>query len=187
MVTPAALLRIRLGVLDQVYLFKWGITDRQTVNTTGSHEGTSWGSPRWLSDKESTCQGRGCGSLGWEDPLEEEMETHSSILVWKIPWTEEPGRLLSMGLQRVGCTWAHTQMKVLSRQRCFGLRFWGWEAILDECTYLLILITKQNFITVQAGSRKAAHSHLAVGGQIETQIMNLFDSVFISLALLNMP
>ena len=32
-------------------------------------------------------------SLGWEDPLEEEMETHSSILAWKIPWTEEPGEL----------------------------------------------------------------------------------------------
>ena len=41
-------------------------------------------------------------SLGWEDPLEEGMATHSSILVWRIPWTEEPGRLQSMGLQRVG-------------------------------------------------------------------------------------
>ena len=41
-------------------------------------------------------------SLGWEDPLEKEMEAHSSILAWKIPWTVEPGRLLSMGSQRVG-------------------------------------------------------------------------------------
>ena len=40
-------------------------------------------------------------SLGWEDLLEKEMATHSSILAWKIPWTEEPGRLLSMGSQRV--------------------------------------------------------------------------------------
>ena len=39
-------------------------------------------------------------SLGQEDPLEEEMVTHSSILAWKIPWTEEPGRLLSMESQR---------------------------------------------------------------------------------------
>ena len=38
-------------------------------------------------------------SLGQEDPLEKEMATHSSILAWKIPWTEEPGRLQSMGLQ----------------------------------------------------------------------------------------
>ena len=41
-------------------------------------------------------------SLGREDSLENEMATHSSILAWKIPWIEEPGRLLSMGSQRVG-------------------------------------------------------------------------------------
>ena len=41
-------------------------------------------------------------SLGWEDPLEKEMTTHSSILAWRIPWREEPGRLQSTGLQRVG-------------------------------------------------------------------------------------
>ena len=40
-------------------------------------------------------------SLGWEDPLEQEMATYSSILAWKIPWTEELGRLQSMGSQRV--------------------------------------------------------------------------------------
>ena len=40
-------------------------------------------------------------SLGWEDLLEEEMATHSSTLAWKIPWMEEPGRLQSMGSQRV--------------------------------------------------------------------------------------
>ena len=41
-------------------------------------------------------------SLGWEDPLEKEMPTHSSILAWEIPWTVEPGGLQSMGSQRVG-------------------------------------------------------------------------------------
>ena len=41
-------------------------------------------------------------SLGWEDPLEMEMVTHSSILAWKIPWKEEPGGLQSIGLQRAG-------------------------------------------------------------------------------------
>ena len=40
-------------------------------------------------------------SLGWEDPLEKEMAIHSSTIAWKIPWTEEPGRLRSMGSQRV--------------------------------------------------------------------------------------
>ena len=41
-------------------------------------------------------------SLGWEDPLEKEMANHSSILAWRIPWTEKPGGLQSMGSQRVG-------------------------------------------------------------------------------------
>ena len=41
-------------------------------------------------------------SLGWEDPLEKGVATHSSILVWRIPWTEDPGGPQSIGLQRVG-------------------------------------------------------------------------------------
>ena len=41
-------------------------------------------------------------SLGWEDPLEDGMTTRSSLLAWRIPWTEEPGRLQSVGLHRVG-------------------------------------------------------------------------------------
>ena len=45
-------------------------------------------------------------SLHWEDPLEKEMATHYSILAWRIPWMEEPGRLQSMGSQRVGHDWA---------------------------------------------------------------------------------
>ena len=46
-------------------------------------------------------------SLGWKDPLEKEMATHSSTLAWEIPWTAEPGGLQSMGLQRVGHDWTH--------------------------------------------------------------------------------
>ena len=46
----------------------------------------------------------GVQSLGWGDTLEEEMVTHSSILAWRIPWTEGPGGLQSMGLQRVEAT-----------------------------------------------------------------------------------
>ena len=48
-------------------------------------------------------------SLGQEDPLEKEMATHFSTLAWKIPWTEEPGRLQSIGSQRVGHNWATCQ------------------------------------------------------------------------------
>ena len=50
----------------------------------------------------STMWEAGVRSLGWEDPLEKEMAIHSSTIAWKIPWTEEPGRLQSTGLQRVG-------------------------------------------------------------------------------------
>ena len=46
-------------------------------------------------------QETGVQSLGWEDPLEEEIATHSSLLAWRIPWTEEPGGLQCMGSQRV--------------------------------------------------------------------------------------
>ena len=69
------------------------------------------GLPWWLSGKESACQcrsesevaqfnARDEGFLGREDPLEEKMATHSSILTWEIPWTEEPGGLQSMGSQK---------------------------------------------------------------------------------------
>ena len=65
------------------------------------------GFPGGASGKEPACQCRrlketGIQSLGWEDPLKEEMATHSSILAWRIPWTEEPVGLQSMGSQRVG-------------------------------------------------------------------------------------
>ena len=51
----------------------------------------------------STMQETWVQSLGREDPLEKEMAIHSSTIAWKIPWTEEPGGLQSMGSQRVGC------------------------------------------------------------------------------------
>ena len=67
------------------------------------------GFPGGSNGKESACKARDPGLIpGWgrspggEDPLEKEMATHSSILAWRIPWTEEPGGLQSMELQRVG-------------------------------------------------------------------------------------
>ena len=61
------------------------------------------GLPGWLRGQESKCQvqERQVPSLGWEDSLEEEMATHSSILAWGIPRTEEPGGLQSMGSKRI--------------------------------------------------------------------------------------
>ena len=63
--------------------------------------------PRWGSGKESTCQFRRSKvwSLNLEDLLEEEMENHSSIFTWKIPWIEEPGRLQSIESQRLRYNW----------------------------------------------------------------------------------
>ena len=58
-------------------------------------------------------------SLGQEDPLDKEMATHSSILAWKIPWMEEPGRLHSMGSQRVGHDWA-TYIILHPHHGCIG-------------------------------------------------------------------
>ena len=62
------------------------------------------------------------GSLGQEDPLEEEMAAHSSILVWKIPWVEESGGLQSMGSQGVRHDWvrAHTHMHIYICNKAFG-------------------------------------------------------------------
>ena len=52
--------------------------------------------------------------LGWEDPLEQGMATHSSILAWKIPWTEKPDGLQSMGLQRIGHDWSDSTLMTWS-------------------------------------------------------------------------
>ena len=89
--------------------YQWvGVT---AENTTSFIAGISskhtiiLGLPQWLSDKESTCDAEDTGDLGsipGEDPLEEGMTTHSSILAWRIPWTEEPGGLQSIGSQGVG-------------------------------------------------------------------------------------
>ena len=64
-----------------------------------------WGFPQWLSSKESAMQEMQeprVQFLGWEDPLEEGIAAHPRILAWRIPWTEEPGGLQSIGFQRVG-------------------------------------------------------------------------------------
>ena len=74
---------------------------------------TSWGFPDGSDGRESACKARYPGLiLGWKDPLEKGMATHSSILAWRIPRTEETGRLQFMGLQRVGHDWAPNAVAV---------------------------------------------------------------------------
>ena len=60
-------------------------------------------------------------SLGWEDPLEKEMAIHSSTIAWETPWTEEPGRLQSMGSQRVGHNWATSLSLFSVTKSCLAL------------------------------------------------------------------
>ena len=91
-------------------------------------------------------------SLGGEDPLEEGMATHSSILAWRIPWTEEPGRLQSMWLQESNtteCARAHTHTHTHTRMHththmqswtCFF--FFNWSIIALQC-YVSFCCTKK--------------------------------------------
>ena len=82
-----------------------------------------WGYPSGSAVKNPAMQETQVWSLGWKDLLEEEMATHSSILTWRIPWTEEPGRLQCMGSQRIGhdCSdWAHTHTYVYTRTYMYG-------------------------------------------------------------------
>ena len=82
-------------------------------------------------------------SLGQEDALEEEMATHSSTLTWEMPWTEEPGRLQSMGLQRVRHDWVHAHINIskfcskLSTEGKIkrGAMIWR-QKMLDKCLIL---------------------------------------------------
>ena len=71
------------------HLLKWGFPDGSVVKNLPVRQATR------------------VQSLCWKDLLEKEMATHFSVLAWKIPWTEEPGRLQSMGSQRVGHDWLH--------------------------------------------------------------------------------
>ena len=72
----------------------------------------------------STMQKTRVQSLGWEDPLEKEVAVHSRTIAWKIPWTEEPGRLQPMGSQRVGHDLATSLLilRVSNRARVVSLQ-----------------------------------------------------------------
>ena len=81
-------------------------------------------------------------SLGQEDPLEKEMATHSSTLAWKITWTEKPGRLQSMGSQRVGHDWA-TSLSLYTLTNTSGtlLRFHLFLASGTELGTVFVIIS----------------------------------------------
>ena len=81
----------------------------------------------WCSNREYTCQHKRCRrlgvwSLGWEDPLEEEMATYSSILAWKSPWTGEPGKLQPKGSQSDKVEWLSTHAHWINVPVLFTLK-----------------------------------------------------------------
>jgi len=81
-------------------------------------------------------------SLGWEDPLEEGMTTHSSILAWRIQWSEEPGGLQSIGLQRAGRDWV-TKHSAQYTRHCAACCIWchGFHR-----TFLLTVFQERDFL-----------------------------------------
>ena len=109
----------------------------EILEISGSCKMTWWikNSPALQETRETQVR-----CLGQEDPLEEGMATHSSILAWEIPWVEEPGGLPSLGSQRVGCDWAskHTHAhktwpansRVSKRENAFQIPL-GTKCILE--------------------------------------------------------
>ena len=82
-------------------------------------------------------------SLGWEDPLEQEMATDSSVLAWSIPWAEGPGRLQSMGLQRI-------RHDLVTKQQ-----LWKWyERNMEEHTRVPSLGIRKGFLEEGWGSQR---------------------------------
>ena len=88
----------------------------------------------------STIQETGVRSLGREDPLEKEMAIYSSTIAWKLPWTEEPGRLRSMGTQRVRHDWA-TSLFFNIHLFCEWMLHSSWQNLL-KCLKMYSNVTK---------------------------------------------
>ena len=103
---PDAFLAFNLFL--ELFILYWRIANYNVVIISGGQQRNSaiythGPTAGWLNSQESACNAGDPDSIpGREDPLEKGMATHSSILAWRIPWTEEPGGLQSMGSQRVG-------------------------------------------------------------------------------------
>ena len=129
---------------------------------------------RWLSGKESSCQAGDAGLiLGWEDPLEKETATHSSIFAWEILWTEEPGGLQSMGLQESDITWQLNNNGIWEEYRLIqntagsmqkGQRILGkqtfWPAPVPCCFHLHHYINLTKFVTVNHNKMRKIRTYV---------------------------
>ena len=118
-----------------LYYKDWVITPETNIYIGDFPGGTDGKASATQMNRKTRVQ-----SLGQEDPLEKEITTHSSTLAWKIPWTEEPARLQSMGLQRVGHNWVtecvcmhtHTHIHTYpTKSQMFSI--WPFEMLTKSC------------------------------------------------------
>ena len=110
-------------------------------------------------------------SLDWEDPLEEGMATHSSILAWRIPWTEEPGAPWPTGSQKVGHNWSYlacTRACVVMVVVVLMVRWWWW------CWVVTWLVLTSGLWVKDACHFTCLQSWISLSHQIQSgQIINL--------------
>ena len=102
----------------------WGRTELDTTEATSQQQQQQhvyWSSlVAQIVKNMPVMQETWIWSLGQEDPLKKGMATHSSILAWRVSWTEEPGRLQSVESQRIGHNWATNTSTILFSQQCFS-------------------------------------------------------------------
>ena len=118
--------------------------------------------PRWCSGKESICQCRRCKkmwalSLGQEDALEKEMATHCSILAWRIPGTEEPGRLQSMGSQESDTTPHRKWLQLLLHNPLTPLKkpaLWLSHSLCLNCPQHPLLTSGQTLLNLRGSAQR---------------------------------
>ena len=155
---------------------------------------------KWLPAMQETW----VRSLGQEDPLEKEMATHSSTLAWKIPWREKPGRLQSMGSQRVGHDWVTSLSLCPLSQWCHPIiassifpfspcpesfqasHLFQWVSSLNQVAKVLELQLKHsNEYSSLISFRIDWLDLLAVQGILKSSLASLFESInFLALSLL---
>ena len=108
-------------------------------------------------------------SLGWGDPLEEGMATYSSILSWRIPWTKEPGKLQSMGLQRVKHDWMTNTSTTTVWYRIHGIM-----SSLDLCLSSVYWLCPQSDSAYRAATAVEVPGHTASHHILQLKVSYLF-------------